>query len=117
MTEKLRKLVYAKYNEHCAYCGSKIEYKDMQVDHLYPKILHKDNNITSDVNRIENLMPTCRLCNHYKRAEVLDIYRNMLFTLTERLQKIYIVRVALRYGIITFHTWDKQFYFEKQQEE
>lgn len=37
MSNKIdRKAVYAKYNGHCAYCGRKIEYKDMQVDHLIP---------------------------------------------------------------------------------
>lgn len=32
--KKIRKQVYQKYNGHCAYCGSKLEYKDMQVDHV-----------------------------------------------------------------------------------
>ena len=26
-----RDLVFAKYNGHCAYCGQKIEIKDMQI--------------------------------------------------------------------------------------
>lgn len=30
--------IYRKYDGHCAYCGKSIEYKDMQVDHLVPKI-------------------------------------------------------------------------------
>lgn len=30
----VRKQVYEKYNGHCAYCGCKLDYKDMQVDHV-----------------------------------------------------------------------------------
>ena len=29
--KKIRELVYAKCNGHCAYCGREIAYKDMQV--------------------------------------------------------------------------------------
>ena len=29
--------VYAKFDGHCAYCGVKIQYRDMQVDHIISK--------------------------------------------------------------------------------
>jgi len=32
INKQLRKQVWNKYNQHCAYCGCIIEYKDMQVD-------------------------------------------------------------------------------------
>lgn len=32
----IRQKVYEKYDGHCAYCGCKLEYKDMQVDHINP---------------------------------------------------------------------------------
>lgn len=32
--KKVRQKVYEKYDGHCAYCGKKLEYKDMQVDHI-----------------------------------------------------------------------------------
>ena len=32
--KKIRQQVYDKYNGRCAYCGCKLEYKDMQVDHI-----------------------------------------------------------------------------------
>ena len=31
-----REQVHLKYHGRCAYCGKKIAYKDMQVDHLIP---------------------------------------------------------------------------------
>lgn len=34
--KRLRELVYQKFDGHCAYCGKKIELKDMQVDHFVP---------------------------------------------------------------------------------
>lgn len=32
--KKIREQIYQKYDGHCAYCGCKLEYKDMQVDHV-----------------------------------------------------------------------------------
>lgn len=36
ISKKVREDVYKKYEGHCAYCGRKIAYKDMQVDHFMP---------------------------------------------------------------------------------
>lgn len=72
------------------------------------------NTITLTSLSIENLIPTCRLCNHYKRGNDLDSFRNWLLGgLIERIRKIYIIRVAEKYGMVTFHEWNKEFYFEK----
>ena len=102
-----RQKVYDKYNGHCAYCGKPISIKDMQVDHILPK----RNGGTDD---IDNLNPSCRLCNHYKRAADTETFRNVLLgELIKKLMKIYIFRVALDYGIISINGWDKKFYYEK----
>ena len=102
-----RQKVYDKYNGHCAYCGKAIKIKDMQVDHILPK----RNGGTND---IDNLNPSCRLCNHYKRAADIETFRNgLLGGLIKRLMKIYIFRVALDYGMITINGWDKKFYYER----
>lgn len=34
--KRIRELVYNKYGGHCAYCGKKIDIKDMQIDHFIP---------------------------------------------------------------------------------
>lgn len=102
-----RQKVYDKYNGHCAYCGKAISIKDMQVDHILPQ----RNGGTDD---IDNLNPSCRLCNHYKRAYSIESFRDFaLGGLIDRLMKIYIFRVALSYGMITINGWDKKFYFEQ----
>ena len=110
MKKRERLTVYDKYNGRCAYCGQKIALKDMQVDHIVPQRLGGENSLS-------NYNPACRLCNHYKRATGLEMWRNMfLGGLIERVRKIYIVKVAERYGMITFHDWDKKFYFEVKDE-
>jgi len=105
----IRIQVYEKYNGHCAYCGKEIEYKDMQIDHKLPvRCSYEDK-----VNEFENLMPSCRRCNHYKRSNLLNNYRWLLKTITKRLMKNYLFKVALDYGIIEIKEWDGRFYFEK----
>ena len=42
ITKKIRIKVWEKYNHHCAYCGCKLEYKDMQVDHIDSVYVHCD---------------------------------------------------------------------------
>lgn len=109
MKKSLREKVLKKYNSRCAYCGEPLFYKEMQVDHLIPK----SKGGTDD---IANLMPSCRLCNHYKRALDLETFRNWgLGKLHERLKKIYIVRVALKYGILKLIPFNKIFHFEKEE--
>ena len=69
-SKSVRERVYNKFEGRCAYCGKPIEYKQMQVDHYYPKCKAKfyARRCKIDVHAEDNLMPTCRRCNHYKRA-------------------------------------------------
>jgi 5-methylcytosine-specific restriction endonuclease McrA len=121
MTKKeLRRAIYNKYNGHCSYCGKEIEFKDMQVDHKEAKATIKPigkgldgTYIYPDIDNFDNLMPSCRRCNHYKRAETLENYRRRINTVHERIQQNYIAKVALDYGIIVYTKWDGIFYFER----
>jgi len=109
MKKQLREKVYAKYCGHCAYCGKDIEYKNMQVDHINPHFGYKELRDDS----FENLNPSCRRCNHYKRAYTLEDFRNLMMTLHERVVKQYITKVAIDYGIVKIEPFEGQFYFEK----
>jgi len=118
-----RKFIYDKFDGHCAYCGKEIKYKDMQVDHFVAKSnsrpIGKDlegNYVYPDLNNFRNLMPSCRRCNHYKRAEPIEYFRAMLKTIHNRIQKIYIAKVAEDFDIIQYKPWDGIFYFEKHKE-
>jgi 5-methylcytosine-specific restriction endonuclease McrA len=111
-----REHVHSKYNGHCAYCGQEITLKQMQVDHYYPQrmpTLAAHYGGFTDVNHIDNLMPSCRQCNHYKRGNGPDSWRVAMATLHERIEKIYINRVAVNFGMVTIKPWDGKFYFEK----
>lgn len=107
MTRKQKRVaVHEKYGGKCAYCGKIITYKDMQVDHVLPK--YQDG--TDDM---DNLNPSCRRCNHYKRASSLEGFRDTMATLHKRIAEPYINKVALDYGIMTIKEWDCKFYFER----
>ena len=121
MTKKTRLEVWKKYGCRCAYCGKPVPYEKMQVDHLWPKCLDSETawvhngkeHVRVPSDSIENLMPACRQCNHYKRASVLEEYRVLLKTLITRCRKVYINKVAELYGIYQFQEWDGVFFFEK----
>ena len=124
MKAELRKQVYYKYDGHCAYCGKEIQYREMQVDHLHPQALShfkatgrdiNGNLIMPDPDRFENLMPSCRRCNHYKRAHTIEQFRDNMRTIQKRLMKIYIFKVAVDYGIVEVKPFSGTFYFEHKE--
>lgn len=102
-----RQKIWEKYGGRCAYCGKEIALKDMQIDHIIPKR-------NGGEDSIDNLNPSCRLCNHYKRAESIETFRNWkLNGIVERLRNLYIFKVAEQYGMVEVKDWDKKFYYEK----
>lgn len=117
--KSLRERIHQKFNGRCAYCGRMIEYKQMQVDHYYPqcKARFYARRFKIDVHAEENLMPTCRRCNHYKRAATPNQFRLLMKTLHERLEGIYILKVAVDFGMATVKPFDGLFYFEKWKKE
>lgn len=104
--KKVRQKVYEKYDGHCAYCGKKIEYKDMQVDHIKSHYLEGSDDF-------ENYNPSCRQCNFYKGTMDIEDFRVQLTKLRERLRKVYIYRLSIAYGLIDEKENTIQFYFEK----
>ncbi len=131
MNKKLRIEVYNKYDGYCAYCGKELKYEEMQVDHAIPKDIFQHKiagyeedfvvrlkyyGITEPVNYemddIQNLMPSCRRCNHYKRSCSIPQFRGMMLTLHERIRQSYINKVAEDFGIIKITPFDWEFFFE-----
>jgi hypothetical protein len=117
--KKVRIEVHNKYAGHCAYCGKKIDYKDMQVDHLIPVQRERWKKYTEEeLECFENYMPTCRRCNHYKRAHSLEVFRQMIEEIPYKLTRDnYIYKVGLDYDLIEEHRHKIKFYFEKIKEE
>lgn len=121
MTKKEREAIYNKYNGHCAYCGKEIEYKDMQVDHLIPQrraTLHGKSYVPIEqIETDENYMPSCRSCNHYKRAHSLETFRRYIEEIPMKLSRDnYIYKIGLRYNLIEEKPRKIKFYFEQVEE-
>ena len=114
ISKKTRVAVYEKYDGHCAYCGKVIEYKDMQLDHMIPRQRERFKKYTEEeIECFENYMPSCRRCNHYKRAHSLETFRQMIEEIPKKLfRDNYIYKVGLDYGLVSAHEQKVTFYFE-----
>lgn len=111
ISKEQRMEVYNKYDGHCAYCGMAIDYKDMQVDHMKPLRL-------GGADDMSNYMPACRTCNHYKRGNTLEGFREMIEAIPYKLRRdSYIYRVGLLYRMVVGYEKSIRFYFEKEHEE
>nr|DAT30961.1 MAG TPA: RECOMBINATION ENDONUCLEASE VII [Caudoviricetes sp.] len=113
-SKKKREIVCAKYDGHCAYCGRAIDIKDMQVDHFFPLRTWGIEDTGSD--DILNLMPACRMCNHYKRANSLEQFRRYIAEIPQKLRCDYIFKIGVAYGNIIENEKPIIFYFEVQSE-
>jgi len=110
---EVRERVFAKYNEHCAYCGKIIAYNEMQVDHLIP--IRQAEEGKADWREVENennYMPSCRMCNHYKRANTLETFRIYIQEIPRKLRNNYIYKVGVAYGNVIENKKPIEFYFE-----
>ena len=112
-SKKKREAVYAKYDGHCAYCGRATDIKDMQVDHFKPQ--RAWNAEDSGTDDISNLMPSCRMCNHYKRANSLETFRSYIAEIPRKLRENYIYKVGVAYGNVVEHEKPITFYFEQME--
>ena len=108
----VREAVYRKYGGRCAYCGREIAYRDMQVDHF----VAKNGYFEQGSDDISNLMPSCRMCNHYKRDHTLELFRRYICEIPEKLERNYIYKVGLAYGNVVADKKPIIFYFEQVEE-
>lgn len=107
ISPKDRQVIYSKYDSHCAYCGKELTIEETQVDHLKPLRLGGEDEMS-------NYMPTCRMCNHYKRGNTLEGFRKAIERIPAKLQRdSYIYRVGVQYGNVISHTKRITFYFEE----
>jgi len=114
-----RELVYNKYNGRCAYCGCKLDYKDMQVDHIVPIFRNVNEERPYGLERgnesVENSNPSCRACNKRKGVLSVEEFRAELEKCHERmLRDNPNYRQLVRYGQIKLVDNGRvKFYFEK----
>ena len=66
----------------------------MQVDHIESVYWYDGE------NKIDNYNPACRMCNFYKSTMTIEDFRRQLGKIVERLEKVFIFRLAKKYGLI-----------------
>lgn len=120
-----RRIIYDKFGGKCAYCGCELNGK-FQIDHLISKewfkveirdkhsvpefLFHLTEN---DVNHIDNLMPACCSCNNYKHSFTLNVFREQIGLLVQRLNSTFTqYKIAKRYGLVSENIKPIKFYFE-----
>ena len=137
MNKKLRQQVYEKFGGKCAYTGHTLP-EDWQVDHMTSKIQHQWSTYyrhgdldtikkeLKTVDNIDNLVPTLRIVNHYKRSLDLEGFRHYMLNFHKRLaklpkntsvqrtkeRKIYMYKIAEVFGISPENPFSGVFYFE-----
>lgn len=124
-------VIYQKFGGRCAYCGHKMKIGDMQIDHIIPKSTysfhmetrHKVPSFLShltiqDMNHVDNLFPSCQVCNLSKLNYSLEDFRNQVSELVNILEnKSQTYKMAKRFNFVkTKKVKSFKFYFENEQE-
>lgn len=114
ISKKVREEVFNKFDGHCAYCGKELTPKNWQLDHLIPVQREQFGRHTVDqIECFDNYVPSCRSCNHYKRAHSLEVFRRYIEEIPKKLQRdSYIYRIGKDYGLVADHCGKVEFYFE-----
>lgn len=108
LTKNERRVVYDKMGGRCAYCGCELAYEDMQVDHIEAFWFNGDDGLN-------NMLPACRSCNHYKRGNSLEGWRRILEAMPATLERdCYTYRQAVRFGMVNPTPKKITFYFERR---
>lgn len=103
-----RTQVYAKFDGHCAYCGAKIQYEDMQVDHIISKFQGGSDDLS-------NLHPSCRMCNFRKGTLSIKQFRKEIKNQAEIACGTFQARMSIAYGLIKKTNKEVKFYFETRK--
>lgn len=116
MKKEQRQQVYDMFDGHCAYCGRKIDYKDMQVDHIKPLYRGWESveRIDKGEDVIENCFPSCRRCNFRKGTMTVEQFREELKRQCKGImERSFQVKQSLDYGLLEYHDIPIIFHFEK----
>ena len=102
-------------NGHCAYCGCKIDPKQMQVDHyLSFEFGFAIAQGKGDINSEGNYLPACRSCNYYKAGMHIEQFRRMVSKWHEILMRDSVTyRNAVRFHQVIPAQHTPVFYFER----
>lgn len=120
--KEIRERVWNKYDRRCAYCGTGLEYKQMQVDHIeahWHSGTEEDCKrwgVTKGEHEESNFNPSCARCNRWKGTFSVEAFRNEISLQLVRLKRDSSnYRMALDYGMITESNKPIEFWFERWQ--
>jgi 5-methylcytosine-specific restriction endonuclease McrA len=115
-----REKVHQKYCGKCGYCGEEIAIKEMQIDHIEPIYRNHSNselsamNVIRGTNDFENLMPSCKSCNNYKKTLTVEKFRIEMQKQVQRCNNYSTnYRFAKKFGLIEETNLAVIFFFEK----
>ena len=112
LTKQERLEVYRKMDGHCSYCGCLLKYEDMQVDHVIPL----EGWSEQGTDTLDNMLPACRSCNHYKSAMSIESFRKMVENMPTALARDSVTyKNAVRFGLVVPNPHPVEFYFEKRE--
>lgn len=110
LSKSERLQVYQKCQGHCAYCGSRLKYEDMQVDHVIPLNGYRQQG----TDTLDNMLPACNSCNHYKASMPLESFRRAIERMPNILMRDNVTyELAVRYGVVRPKKRQIVFYFER----
>ena len=113
LSKQERQQVYRKCHGHCAYCGSRLKYEDMQVDHVIPLNGYSQQG----TDTLDNMLPACRSCNHYKSSQPLESFRRAIERMPDVLQQDNVIyQIAVRFGMVKPRRKRVVFYFERRNQ-
>lgn len=69
--------IYERDNRVCAYCGKALAYRQMSLDHIYPRSLGGPDDLF-------NLTLSCKTCNKFKKSRVPQDWEAWLVGLFKR---------------------------------
>ena len=71
LSAKERNDFYKMYGGRCAYCGVKITFRGMQIDHKIPLAINCEDTK-------ENMLPACRTCRRIKGTSDIVYFRKTI---------------------------------------
>lgn len=109
LSHEERKQIYERMDRRCAYCGQRLEYEDMHVDHVKP--LAKGG---PDI--IPNMVCSCEYCNRYKGSRDVESFRRAIYRSLGALERDSLAyRNSIKYGLIRRTHAPVVFYFERKE--
>ncbi len=128
ISKKNRELVRNMFDGKCAYTGTELQ-SDWQIDHVKPVRRNwrlNNSAIFAENHKLENMLPSQRIINHYKHSMDLEQFRNFMKDFHIRISKLpknpkteksikrkaYMLEVARLFDITPEKAFSGRFYFE-----